>query len=937
MRLNRLFYFLVLLLVLPVYGFGQTVPVAPNMLLDIGGLGTDVISTDLKFDAQGNIYVAGNYIDNKNAIDFDPSAGVTTVGSNGSSCFIAKYSAAGALVWVKSFGEDGRVANGLDIDRNGNITVIGRVPSKKQKEPYDINIYEDAFILHLDNSGNVLWEKLIESRSKIIPVDPYGNYKYYDIQTGYKVASDDDGNLIAVFSFDGSPDVDGKVTAKGITDGLVVKYDTNGNVIWKFNLGATGNYSNLVLQALVDKDNNIIIAGYINGTVNYNPLGTPVNVNGYYMFLAKYSPAGILQWIKNIDGYLINDNMRLALDGQNNIYINGAFFSRVDFGVAPTLTPTSIGSQDIFIAKYSSGGNLLYHTSIGGTKSSMLDGGMVVGPDNSLYLTGNFTGKVDVDPSSSVAELTSKGAIDMFLAKYDDNGNYQWAFGVAGIKSYGNIPSANPNSNDELFKIGARYINVNSSNEIFVTGGFDSSVNFDATGCGVSNMTAKSASGLNDMFIVRYTPTTEKPVTNNTVTAPVVTAICPGDDPGLITGSTPIGDNYTYQWQQSLDNITFTDISGAHSKDFAPPAITETTYYRRSLPSSVCEIPNISNVVTLTLSTSAFPNTITAPAVNIFCNAGDAGLIGGSAPQAVGNIAYQWQQSTDNVTFTDISGAIAKDYDPPPISVTTYYRRLINNAPCSIAIPGNTVTITVTQLTVSAEQTICIGNSVTLNATGGSRYSWSPATGLSSADGASPVATPGVTTTYSVTIYNGDCSITLPVKVNVISRPTVDAGADKDVISDDKVQLNARVSVAEGATYSWAPTTYLDNPNIANPTASPLKNITYRLTVTTAQGCFIVSDEVAIKVHEKIIVPNTFTPNGDGINDILTIDGLNSYKQSLLTIFDRNGQQVFKSLAYPKPWDGTRNGKPIPMGTYYYVIDLKNGSKILSGWVTIVK
>lgn len=937
MCLNRLFYFLPLLLVLPVYSFGQTVPVAPNMLLDIGGLGSDVISTDMKFDAQGNIYVTGNYTDNKNSIDFDPSAGVTTLGSNSTGCFVAKYSAAGALVWVKSVWDAGAEANGIDIDRNGNVTVIGRTPSKKQRQPYDKNIYADAFILHLNNNGNVLWEKLIASGSKNTQVDPSGNYTYNDIQTGYKVASDDAGNLIAVFSFDGSPDVGGRVTAKGITDGLVVKYDTNGNVIWKFNLGATGNYSNVVLQALVDKNNNIIIAGYINGTVNYNPLGTPVNVNGYYMFLAKYSPAGILQWIKNIDGILANNNMKLTLDGQGNIYINGAFYSRVDFGVAPTLTPTSSDSQDIFIAKYSSDGNLLYHKSIGGTKSYMLDGGMAVGPDNSLYLTGDFTGKIDVDPSSSVAELTSKGPVDMFLAKYDDNGNYQWAFGVPGINYYNSIPSPNPNSTDELFKIGARYINVNSRNEIFVTGGFDATVNFDATGCGVSDATAKNASKLNDMFIVRYIPTTEKPATPNTITAPVVTTICPDNDAGLITGSTPVGSNYTYQWQQSLDNITFTDIPGAVSKDYDPPIMTATTYYRRSLPSSVCVVPNISNVVTITVSKPVTDNIITAPAVNTFCNVGDAGLISGSVPQAVGTVDYQWQQSTDNINFTDISGATKKDYDPPPVSATTYYRRLINNAPCNIGLPGNIVTITVTQLTVSAEQTICVGGSVTLYATGGTRYSWSPAAGLSSTDDASPIANPDVTTTYSVTVYNGNCSTILPVKVNVVSRPTVNAEADKYVLSGDKVQLNAQTSVAEGATYSWEPTTYLDNPNIANPTAIPLKNITYHVTVTTALGCFIVSYDVTIKVHEKIIVPNTFTPNGDGINDLLTIDGLDSYKQSLLTIFDRNGQQVFKSLAYPKPWDGTRKGKPVPVGTYYYVIDLKNGSKMLSGWVTIVR
>jgi gliding motility-associated-like protein len=919
MRLNRLVYFLAVLLTLPVSGFGQTVPVAPNMLLDMGGLGASVTSTILKFDAQGNIYVTGNY-GNLYAIDFGSSAGVINPGVDNAGYFVAKYSTAGALVWVRVFG-GGTLAevNGLDVDRNGNITVIGRIPPhQKGTKPLAFNW--DAFIWHLDNNGDVLWKKLIDD-------DGDGN------QIGYKVASDDAGNVIAVFSYTVLAKAEGTITAKGATDGLVVKYDTNGNVIWKFNLGATGGYDNSALEALVDKDNNIIIAGYTKGTVNYNPLGTPVNVTAdNSIFLAKYSPDGILQWIKSINGYMVNYNMTLALDGQDNIYINGSINEPINFGGTQTLTP--IGDQDIFIAKYSSAGNLLYHKNMGGTGATMLNRGMVAGPDNSLYLTGNFTGKVDLDPSSSVAELNSNGAISMFLAKYDDNGNYQWAFRVADIVGFGKTLSFN--FAGELLRIGAMYVNVNSSNEIFVTGQFQSTVNFDGTGCGVSNMTAKGS----DMFIVRYTATTTVPVINNTATAPAVNTICPGDDPGLITGSAPIGNNYTYQWQQSLDNKNFTDITGALLKDFDPPAITATTYYRRSILTSVCAAPNVSNVITVNFIKPILDNSIVAPSVNSFCNAGNASLIRGYTPQAVGNVDYQWQQSTDNVTFTDIGGATAKDYDPLSASVTTYYRRLITNSPCNIRTPGNTVTITINPLpiaTVSAEQTICPGQSATLNATGGTRYSWSPATGLSATDIASPIATPTTATTYTATVFNDNCGSTLTVKVNVAAPPLVNAGPDKTIFRGDKVQLTGQVTATAGTTYQWSPATYLDDPNSLTPVATPAQNITYKLTATTAKGCFVVNDDVSIRVLEKIKIPNAFTPNGDNVNDIWLIDGLDSYNGSVITVFNRLGQKVFNSIGYAKPWDGVLNNKQVPFGTYYYTIDLKNGTKPMSGWVAIVK
>jgi gliding motility-associated-like protein len=813
--------------------------------------------------------------------------------------------------------------------------VIGWRPSTRPTDPPP-NHYVDAFIMHLDNSGNVLWEKLIESGSRNIPVDPKRLMIYSDIQTGYKVASDNAGNLIAVFKFGGSPDVDGKITAKGNNDGLVVKYAPNGSVIWKFDLGATVGRDNTALEALVDKDNNIIIAGYGNGMVDYNPLGTPAIVSeDHSIFLAKYSPAGILQWIKSINGYDVDYKMTLALDGQDNVYVNGLFTAPINFGGTQTLS--TIGQQDMFIAKYSSAGNLLYDKNMGGAGAAMLNRGMVTGPDNSLYLTGNFKGKADLDPSSSVAELNSNGAISMFLAKYDDNGNYQWAFGIPGFGNSTDILDVNVNGGTAISDIGAKYVNVNSNNEIVLIGQFQKTKNFDATGCGLSTMTAQ---GNDDMFIVRYVPTATILVTNNTATAPAVNTICPGDDPGLITGSTPIGNNYTYQWQQSLDNNNFTDITGALSKDFDPPAITATTYYRRSILTSVCAAPNTSNVVTITFIPHLSDNTIVAPSESSFCNAGNPSLIRGYAPQAIGSISYQWQQSTDNVTFTDISGANAKDYDPPSVSVTTYYRRLVTNLPCNIRTPGNTVTITINPLpiaTVSAEQTICLGQSATLNATGGTRYSWSPATGLSATDIASPIATPTTATTYTVTVFNDNCSSPLTVKINVAVPPLVNAGPDKTIFRGDKVQLTGEVTATAGTTYQWSPATYLDDPNSLTPIATPAQNITYKLTATTANGCFVVNDDASIRVIERIKIPNTFTPNGDNVNDLWLIDGLDSYDSSVITVFNRFGQKVFTSIGYAKPWDGMLNNKHLPLGTYYYIIDLKDGKRPLSGYVTLVK
>ena len=84
-------------------------------------------------------------------------------------------------------------------------------------------------------------------------------------------------------------------------------------------------------------------------------------------------------------------------------------------------------------------------------------------------------------------------------------------------------------------------------------------------------------------------------------------------------------------------------------------------------------------------------------------------------------------------------------------------------------------------------------------------------------------------------------------------------------------------------------------------------------------------------------IPNTFTPNGDGVNDLWDITALQAYPGCTISIYNRGGLLVYNSINYPKPWDGTYNGKSLPVGTYYFVIDLKNGKKPLTGPVTIIK
>jgi gliding motility-associated-like protein len=111
---------------------------------------------------------------------------------------------------------------------------------------------------------------------------------------------------------------------------------------------------------------------------------------------------------------------------------------------------------------------------------------------------------------------------------------------------------------------------------------------------------------------------------------------------------------------------------------------------------------------------------------------------------------------------------------------------------------------------------------------------------------------------------------------------------------------------------------------------------TYQLTVTATSGCQS-SIAITVTVLEPIVISNAFTPNGDGINDTWNIAYLSDYTHCTVDVFTRYGQQIFHSNGYPVAWNGTYSGKSLPVGTYYYVIDLKNNTAKLSGFVTIVR
>ncbi|MBO9672065.1 MAG: gliding motility-associated C-terminal domain-containing protein [Sphingobacteriaceae bacterium] len=191
------------------------------------------------------------------------------------------------------------------------------------------------------------------------------------------------------------------------------------------------------------------------------------------------------------------------------------------------------------------------------------------------------------------------------------------------------------------------------------------------------------------------------------------------------------------------------------------------------------------------------------------------------------------------------------------------------------------------------------------------------------------------TITYT---YKGDneCSSSISKNITVYKSPVADAGTLIYILAGGQIEIPA---TADGANlkYEWSPATGLNKTDVLKPVASPNEDTEYTLTVTTQpEGC-VATSKVLIKVLQAINPPNTFTPNGDNVNDTWNIKYLESYPNATVEIFNRNGNRVFFSNGYKVPFDGNYQNEPLPVGVYYYIINPHNGRKTITGPLTIIR
>jgi gliding motility-associated-like protein len=181
------------------------------------------------------------------------------------------------------------------------------------------------------------------------------------------------------------------------------------------------------------------------------------------------------------------------------------------------------------------------------------------------------------------------------------------------------------------------------------------------------------------------------------------------------------------------------------------------------------------------------------------------------------------------------------------------------------------------------------------------------------------------TFTYYFVASNGLCTAMDSVTVTIYPQPTVSAGVNETIFEGDAAILGGFPTSPTGVIYDWSPGASLVDSTVANPIATPIVTTQYTVTVTDANGCVGI-DSLVITVIPEIRFPSGITPNGDGINDTWIIDYIDLYPNNVVEIYSRWGDRLYRVEGYDNnnPWDGFYNGKELPVGTYYYIVELRD-------------
>lgn len=393
--------------------------------------------------------------------------------------------------------------------------------------------------------------------------------------------------------------------------------------------------------------------------------------------------------------------------------------------------------------------------------------------------------------------------------------------------------------------------------------------------------------------------------------------LCNGACNGSIT-ALPSGGTmpYTYSWSNAQTAATATGLCSG-------------TYTVTITDANGCSIVQTDTIVSPVVLVLGAPAVTDATCNNAADGAITISLSGGATPYT-----FTWTgPGSFSASTQNLSGILPGTYT---VLITD-----ANGCQASDTITVNALTTVIAD--AGNDTTFCLPGTVTLDGSASQNatsYQWIQLPSMTVVGNAATVITnpPPGATSYVLIASNGVCSSTDTIVVNSLPPPVVDAGPDIEILSGSTVTIGGSPTGPAGSVYSWSPGAGLGDPTQPNPVAGPSSTTNYIVTVTDPNGC-TGSDTMLIEVVPSIDFPNGFTPNGDGTNDVWVIDNIQLFPNCRVEVYNRWGEMLFASDGYTIPWDGRYQGKDLPVGTYYYIINLNDPlfPEVYTGPITIMR
>ncbi len=896
-------------------------------------------------DAAGNVYVMGNFV---GTVDMDPGAGVYPVTSAGfGDNFISKFDAAGNFLWSKTFGnlmDDNCIS--FQLDNGGNIFLTGHFYQTVDFDPgsavFNLTCNTTGyavFLLKLDANGNFVWaKKLVENE--------YGN-------SGLAVNSLPTGDIVVAGRFKGSADFDPGAgvfimsTNPVIDEIFILKLNSSGNFLWAKQFGTSSGQG--FYSMVSDDQANIYLTGTFYGTCDFDPGAGIFNLSASNSdtYILKLSSSGNLVFAKQLSPAGDDRGWGITLDGAGSILVTGEFSGAGDFdpGAGSFLLDAGLYS-DGYVLKLNSLGNFMWAKqfgSLGLPQSASRSFAIAVDNAGDVYTTGDFHGSVDFDPSPGGYVLNTASLEASFISKLDGAGNFIFALPLLGS-----------------YFTQSAHIMVDAQRNITVTGRYIGTADFDPTIAGTYSL---SSVGSSDVFLLKLKQNCAQVTTSNmTVTAcnqymlnnqvystsGVFTQMltnAAGCD-SILTLHLTIGGSTTqlaaeacdsYLWEgqyyssSGAYSVTYTDAAGCDS--ILNLALVINHSVTSQVSASICQGQTFEGYSTAGVYTDLFTGTngcdstrtLTLTVKPISVSTINASICQG---QQFEGYAVAGTYIDVFVASNGCDSTRTLNLSINPVKITnrqisicdgqTYYVGGANQSATGVYRDTlqtylNCDSIIITNLTVrakphinlGADRDLCTGSSLLLQPGQYASYLWQDMSTASTFN-ASAVGW------YWVTVTDQhNCSSTDSINIGrLLPVPRDFLQATDSICSFEKLLIAPTQTLN---SYLWStgdvlPTITVESPGI------------YWLQGTDENNCRGIDSIAVVSKPCKVglFIPNAFTPNNDGKNDVFRATVFGKLLYFKLDVFNRYGQIVFSTRDHLKPWDGLFKGASVSTGAFVW-------------------